>query len=649
MSLDPGTRLGAYEVLSSLGRGGMGEVYRARDSRLGREVALKVLNPELSSDSERLGRFEQEARAASALNHPNIVHIYDVGATDEIHFIAMELVEGTTLRQLLAEGPLPEPRLLDLARQLADGLAKAHGAGIVHRDLKPENVMVTTDGFLKILDFGLAKLTTLPLDMGSNMATLAKTRHGILIGTVEYMSPEQAAGRAADYRSDQFALGLILYEMATGKLAFHRDTAAQTLASIIENEPPPISSAGPRPPAGLEEVVGRCLEKDPAARYQDTRELARELKSLPRSPGKEAVAVPPVPVGGRREEADPPAERRVGAVSGSDVRSSLEQVRLELGRRFLDRLYHVDSGDRIRALSEWRLRKRLRQNRYTGVEMVRREGEEVWVPLHETRIFKEEVPHQGSSMALAERRRVLRFVQHLAVFLTFGAAMFFATGKVPFWMGFWAVGLVAQAVRSLPSMFSIFFPARLGAPQSKALEEGKTAMSAGDPDALLSPSFREEVGRVRELVDRREGEEKKELLEELDRIVERMKDISSKERDLLEQTSPQERERLETAEKEAYRRSEETSSARDRKLYQRQLEVVRRRRETIDKALAVLERLRVRQDVTEHQVKQLRLDLSRAQAASASVPELSSRLQDIRHEVDATDEVDEALARELTS
>lgn len=634
MSLDPRTRLGAYEILSSLGRGGMGEVYRARDSRLGREVALKILDPELASDSERLGRFEQEARAASALNHPNIVHIYDVGESDRIHFIAMELVEGTTLRQILSEAPLVQGRLLDLARQLAEGLANAHAAGIVHRDLKPENVMVTADGLVKILDFGLAKLTTLPFEMSSAMATMARTRNGILIGTVEYMSPEQAAGKSADYRSDQFSLGLILYEMATGKLAFHRTTAAQTLASIIENDPPPISSAIPRPPAGLETVVRRCLEKDPAARYRDTRELARELKSLSISEGRESQH---------------PA-RGVGAVAGGDVPAALGKGPVELRRSSRDSVYHVDSGNRVRALSEWRLRKRLRQNRYSGIELVRREGEQIWVPLHETRLFKEEVPHQGSSsVALAERRRAMGFLRHLAVFLTFGVTMFFVTGLVPFWMGFWAIGLVAQGVRGLPSLLSLLRSARLGGASSKALPEGETKRDPVDPEKLLAPSFREEVARVRALVERRGGEGKEELLDEIDRIVARMMDISAKQRDLEEQTSPEENERLERAEKDALRRLEETSSARDRKLYQRQLEVVRRRRETIDKALAVLERLRVRQDVTEHQVKQLRLDLSRGEAASASVPELSSRLQDIRHEVDATEEVNEALARELSS
>ncbi|MGH9321153.1 MAG: serine/threonine-protein kinase, partial [Vicinamibacteria bacterium] len=268
MSLRGGTRLGSFEILSSLGTGAMGEVFRAKDLKLGREVAIKVLRPELAADAERLRRFEQEARAASALNHPNIVHIYDVGESDGTHYIAMELIEGSTLRLLLAEAtPLEEERILHIGRQLADGLAKAHSAGIVHRDLKPENVMVTEEGFVKIVDFGLAKLSVLALELSSDAATLARTRQGMLIGTVEYMSPEQASGKSADHRSDQFSLGLILYEMATGRIAFHRDTAAQTLAAIIESEPPSISSVNRRPPTGLDAVVRRCLEKDPAQRY----------------------------------------------------------------------------------------------------------------------------------------------------------------------------------------------------------------------------------------------------------------------------------------------------------------------------------------------------------------------------------------------
>src|SRR5215831_12128617 len=212
MSLAAGTRLGAYEVVSPLGAGGMGEVWRARDGRLGREVAIKVLPSEVVGDPGRLKRFEKEARAASALNHPNIVTIYDIGSADSVAFIAMERIDGKTLRELLFAAPMPIKRLLQIAAQIAEGLAKAHEAGIVHRDLKPENVMVTKDGLVKILDFGLAKLTSTMSgsDEVSQLPTETGTSPGVVLGTVGYMSPEQAAGQTIDFRSDQFSFGSIL-------------------------------------------------------------------------------------------------------------------------------------------------------------------------------------------------------------------------------------------------------------------------------------------------------------------------------------------------------------------------------------------------------------------------------------------------------
>jgi serine/threonine-protein kinase len=282
MSLNPGTRLGSYEITSLLGSGGMGEVYRAKDLKLGRDVAIKVLQEELASDPERLRRFEQEARSASALNHPNIITIYDIGKHGSTPYIAMEFVEGKTLREILGEGPLPTKKLLPLATQIAEGLAKAHSAGIVHRDLKPENLMVTSDGYVKILDFGLAKLMPESYATGSNIVTLTKagTREGVVLGTVQYMSPEQAAGRAVDYRSDQFSLGSILHEMATGKLAFQRETVPQTLSAIIEQELKPLVELCPNLPNHLTKIVDRCLAKDPEGRYDSTRDLARDLKSV---------------------------------------------------------------------------------------------------------------------------------------------------------------------------------------------------------------------------------------------------------------------------------------------------------------------------------------------------------------------------------
>jgi eukaryotic-like serine/threonine-protein kinase len=282
MTLSAGTRLGAYEILAPIGAGGMGEVFRARDTRLGREVALKVLPEALAQDRERLARFEQEARAASALNHPNIVTIHEIGREGETAFIAMELVDGKTLRELEAPGPLPVRRILNVTAQVAEGLAKAHAAGIVHRDLKPENVMVSKDGFVKILDFGLAKLVEPQSGEVSAMPTLAKpeTHAGMVLGTVAYMSPEQASGEPLDYRSDQFSLGSMLYEMSTGQKAFQRKTAAETMSAIIREEPEPVGKLRPELPLPLRWMLERCLAKDREERYAATKDLARDLASV---------------------------------------------------------------------------------------------------------------------------------------------------------------------------------------------------------------------------------------------------------------------------------------------------------------------------------------------------------------------------------
>jgi hypothetical protein len=283
MPLTPGSRLGPYEVLAALGAGGMGEVYRARDAKLGRDIAIKVLPAETSADPGRRQRFEQEARSASALNHPNILTIYDIDSADGSLYIAMELVEGRTLRELVASGePLPTKKLLDVAAQAAEGLAKAHGAGIVHRDLKPENLMVSKDGYVKILDFGLAKLTEPESQDASVLPTAigSPTQPGTVMGTAGYMSPEQASGHPVDFRSDQFALGAILYEMATGKRAFQRKTGAETLVAIIREEPEPLAQIAPKAPVPVRWIVERCLAKDPEERYASTKDLARDLKSV---------------------------------------------------------------------------------------------------------------------------------------------------------------------------------------------------------------------------------------------------------------------------------------------------------------------------------------------------------------------------------
>jgi eukaryotic-like serine/threonine-protein kinase len=283
MSLSAGTRLGPYEVLAPLGAGGMGEVYRARDPRLGREVALKVLPDSMASDPVRLGRFEREARSASALNHPNIVTIYDVGREAAVSYIAMELVTGASLRERLTGGPLSLRSVIDVGAQIASGLASAHAIGLVHRDLKPENVMITADGLVKILDFGLAKLSVAPeaVDLASQAPTMTRgTEPGVILGTVGYMSPEQAGGQTVDFRSDQFSLGVILYEVAAGIRPFHRTTAVETLTAILQEEPPPLDLINPQIPEAFRAIVQRCLAKDPERRYHSTRDLARDLTEL---------------------------------------------------------------------------------------------------------------------------------------------------------------------------------------------------------------------------------------------------------------------------------------------------------------------------------------------------------------------------------
>jgi Tol biopolymer transport system component len=277
MRFDPGSRLGPYEIIAPLGAGGMGEVYRARDPRLGREVALKVLPGEFSADPARRARFEQEARAAAALNHPNIVGLYDVGAEGGVSYFVGELVAGETLTDVIQRGPVPVRKLLDIAVQVADGMAAAHAARITHRDLKPANIMITPEGRVKILDFGLAKQTAIPTSSPDDTMTVQQTTPGMILGTVHYMSPEQARGEPADHRSDQFSFGLILYEMATGRKAFDKPQTIQTMSAILTDEPPPIETRVPEP---LRWAIDRCLAKEPAERYESTSDLYRDLRSI---------------------------------------------------------------------------------------------------------------------------------------------------------------------------------------------------------------------------------------------------------------------------------------------------------------------------------------------------------------------------------
>ncbi len=305
MTLPAGTRLGPYEILAPLGAGGMGEVYRARDTRLDRDVAIKVLPQSVAGDAAALARFEREAKAVAALSHPNILAIHDVGTSDGITYAVMELLEGESLRQRFQEGPLPQRKALEIAREVALGLAAAHERGIVHRDLKPENLFLTSDGRVKILDFGLARQLSLPSAGDTHSPTAAPaTEPGTVFGTVGYMPPEQLRGHPADARSDIFSFGAVLYEMCSGRRPFKGDTAIETMNAILKEDPPELSASGHTVAPSVERVVRHCLEKNPGERFQSARDLAFDLASLSGlSTSGASVTVGAVP--GRRRLAVP--------------------------------------------------------------------------------------------------------------------------------------------------------------------------------------------------------------------------------------------------------------------------------------------------------------------------------------------------------
>src|SRR3984885_5141839 len=286
MALTSGTRLGPYEIQSPLGAGGMGEVYRAHDARLNRSVAIKILPASFAADPDRLQRFAAESRATAALNHPNILSLYDIGEDgfgghQAAPYVVSELLEGETLRDRLREGALPSRKAIDYARQIASGLAAAHDKGIVHRDLKPENLFITNDGRAKILDFGLAKLTRPEADASGEAPTQQiATDAGTVMGTVGYMAPEQVRGKPADSRSDIFAFGAILYEMLSGKRAFHGESPVETMSAILKEDPPDLAETNRNVSPVLERIVRHCLEKNPAERFQSARDVAFNLEAL---------------------------------------------------------------------------------------------------------------------------------------------------------------------------------------------------------------------------------------------------------------------------------------------------------------------------------------------------------------------------------
>ncbi|MDX1582479.1 MAG: serine/threonine-protein kinase, partial [Thermoanaerobaculia bacterium] len=296
MSISGGTRLGPYEIVESIGAGGMGEVWRAKDTRLDREVAIKVLPQGFAENEQFLQRFEREARAISSLNHPHICTLHDVGQEDGSHYLVMELIEGESLADRLKKGPLPLHEVLKYGRQIASALDAAHRKGVIHRDLKPGNVMLTKSG-AKLLDFGLAKSAAEgggPVDGLTNLPTEAKplTQEGTILGTFQYMAPEQLEGLEADARTDIFAFGAVLYEMATGRRAFAGETKTSLIASIVSQQPEPISQVTAMSPPALDHVVRRCLEKDPDDRWQSAHDIASELQWISEAGSQAGVAAP---------------------------------------------------------------------------------------------------------------------------------------------------------------------------------------------------------------------------------------------------------------------------------------------------------------------------------------------------------------------
>lgn len=354
MSLGPGHRVGVYEIVGPLGSGGMGEVYRARDTRLGRFVALKFVSDEFVKDGSSAARLAREAELTSSLNHPNIVTVHDVGELDARPFIVMEFIDGHSLFSAIASGPMKPARVVDIACQIADGLAAAHGAGVVHRDLKPRNVMIADEGRVKIVDFGLGKMPV-PLVSGDAETVLqpSLTEKHVVMGTAGYMSPEQVLGKTVDFRSDQFALGSMLYEMLTGRPAFKRDTSLLTMAAVAEGEPALLADLAPDTPSELATIVDRCLSKHPADRYASTRDLARDLHDAKRTiTGARSVSTVrrPLPRRRRRWAAAAVAAVVLGAIGAYAFMTRSNPIRD--AQVLLERYDKVDNVDRAIALLE---------------------------------------------------------------------------------------------------------------------------------------------------------------------------------------------------------------------------------------------------------------------------------------------------------
>jgi hypothetical protein len=453
----------------------------------------------------------------------------------------------------------------------------------------------------------------------------------MLLGTLEYMSPEQASGRPVDARADQFAVGLILSEMATGQPVFRRETPAQVLAAVIEREAEPLRRLRPEAPEALEAIVSRCLKKDPALRFEKTDELASQLATL--AGRSRAGSLGGVPL------AAAPAvisAEIVAAAPGPARSAAVYHVQADIG-------LHGSDGVKVKSYDEAELARQIRSGKLTGVELVRRDDEERWQPLFESSVFRREVPNAGDPREAARRRALRAVTGHFGAFFLVSAIMYAAEGQFPFWLGIWGAVLALQTLKAAPTLLPLL---RRG-----GLEKGPAppALPPAGPRQLpppqgadaAPPSIAREAARVRALISERGGKDAQRLVDEVDGIVKRAAELAARQADLEEQTSEAERAALSRSEAQARESLERASRAEDRRLFERQLEVLRRREEAIAKATRVLQRLRVRSEMAEHQVKQLRLDLSRGAAVSLDVPELSSRLQFIRHEVDAKEEVEE--------
>jgi hypothetical protein len=457
----------------------------------------------------------------------------------------------------------------------------------------------------------------------------------MLLGTLEYMSPEQAAGQPLDHRTDQFSFGLIVYEMCTGRPAFHRETPAQVLAAVIERDPEPLRLLRPEAPEALEALVTRCLQKDPDRRFPATDTLLADTLALAGRSRAGSVAASP--------SAPPPLPLPAVVVRPPEApRPSL---------------YHVQTNEKVKRFDEQELASEIRDGKLTGLELVRYDDQEEWRPLFESRIYRREVPSLGDPRRAAQLREIRAAGGHFTGFFITSVVMYATQGHFPFWLAIWGAVLLMQLASAAPTAYDLWRRRSLPPPPDGTAAGGPAApWPAARPAALPPPAapvrptalppspVEQEAGRVRALLEQRGGLDVSGLVAEVDRIVALTAALAARQADLAEQTTDEERSSVTRSLDEARGRLEQADSDTDRRLFERQVDVLRGREDAIAKARRVLERLRVRQEMAHHQLKQVRLDLSRDAAGALGAPELSSRLEFIRYEIDAKDEVAEIAA-----